>query len=115
MHNFDFNLTFSEDGHTTPRIGMVLIENFKNTLQKFTLHQNLSIVTTRMVDTQIIYIDLYNDFSFAKIRILINGYAPFPEWKLILIILFSIIGGLILLGLAAFGFKKLRDRQSGGY
>ncbi len=31
-----------------------------------------------MVDTQIIYIDLYNDFSLAKIRILINGYAPFP-------------------------------------
>jgi hypothetical protein len=64
LHNFDFNLTAAEeDGHSVPRLGMVLIENFSNKLQKFTLHQNLSVVTKQMVDTQIIYIDLKNDFS----------------------------------------------------
>jgi len=42
------------------------------------LHQNLSVVTTEKIDTQIIYIDLINDFSLEKIRILINGNSPYP-------------------------------------
>lgn len=45
MHYYDFNLTYGEDGHTEPRVGMVLIEYLSNKLQKFTLHQNLSVVT----------------------------------------------------------------------
>ena len=64
MHYYDFNLTYDDDdGHTEPRVGMVLIEYLSNKLQKFTLHQNLSVVTKDLVDTQIIYLDLKNDFS----------------------------------------------------
>lgn len=70
------------------------------------MHRNLSLFTTELLDTQIIYIDLVNDFNIEKIRILINGIAPYPEWKLITIILFSIIGALLLIGGAFFGFKK---------
>jgi hypothetical protein len=69
--------------------------------------------TPELLDTQIIYIDLINDFNVEKIRILINGLAPFPEWKLITIILFSIIGGLLLLGGGFVAFKKWRDGQKG--
>jgi hypothetical protein len=67
-----------------------------------------------LLDTQIIYIDLVNDFSLEKIRILINGRAPYPEWKLITIILFSVIGGLLLVGGAVIGFKKWREGQKDG-
>ena len=63
MHYYDLNLTYDDDGHTEPRVGMVLIEYLPNKLQKFTLHQNLSVVTKDLVDTQIIYLDLKNDFS----------------------------------------------------
>jgi hypothetical protein len=83
-------------------------------LERATLHRNLSLITTELLDTQIIYIDLVNDFNIEKIRILINGIAPFPEWKLITIILFSVIGGLLLLGGAFIGFKKWREGQKGG-
>lgn len=62
-----------------------------------------------MVQTQIIFIDVYNDFSLSKIRILMNGYSPFPEWLLILIILGSIIGGVILLGGIFIGIKKIKQ------
>jgi hypothetical protein len=44
---------------------------------------------------------------------LINGRAPFPEWKLITIILFSIIGGILLLGAIIFGVKKWRSMIPG--
>lgn len=37
-----------------------------------------------------------------------NGYSPFPEWLLILIILGSIIGGVILLGGIFIGIKKIK-------
>lgn len=72
------------------------------------LHRNLTVYTTQTVDTQIIYLDLINDFDIKKIRILLNGWAPFPEWKLITIILFSIIGFFMLLGAAIVGFKKFK-------
>jgi hypothetical protein len=62
-----------------------------------------------MVDTQIIYLDLINDFDLKRIRILLNGYSPFPEWKLITIILFSIIG-LVLLGRGSVeGYKMIKE------
>ncbi len=114
MHFFDFNLTYEDDGHTEPRVGMVLIEYMTNKLQKFTLHQNLSVVTKELVDTQIIYLDLKNDFSIEKIRILINGRSPFPEWLFITIILFSIIGGVLFLGVLYVAIVKIRQRLSGG-
>jgi len=68
-------------------------------------------VTTELLDTQIIYIDLINDFNLEKIRILLNGRAPFPEWKLITIILFSAIGLLLLIGGGIFGVKKLKQAR----
>ncbi len=63
-------------------------------------------VTSDFLDTQIIYLDLINDFSLEKIRILLNGRAPFPEWKLITIILFSIIGLFLLIGIFVTLFKR---------
>lgn len=62
--------------------------------------------TSDFLDTQIIYLDLINDFSLEKIRILLNGRAPFPEWKLITIILFSIIGLFLLIGIFVTLFKR---------
>ena len=71
----------------------------------------MSLFTTELLSTQIIYIDLINDFSLEKIRILLNGEAPFPEWKLITIIIFSIIGGVILLLVGIVVFKKVRESR----
>lgn len=84
----------------------MIIESEKSKLDRATLHRNLSLYTSELLDTQIIYIDLINDFTLEKIRILINGRSPYPEWKLITIILFSIIGGLLLMGGGVFAFKK---------
>jgi hypothetical protein len=109
-HSFDFNLTFNpNDRHSEPRVEVVIVEGMDGQLVKASLHRNLSLVTTELLDTQIIYIDLVNDFNLEKIRILLNGLSPFPEWKLITIILFSVIGGLLLLGGAAVAVKKWRD------
>ena len=106
-HKFDFNLTVDpSDLHSEPRTGLVIIESEKSKLDRATLHRNLSLFTSELLDTQIIYIDLINDFTLEKIRILINGRSPYPEWKLITIILFSIIGGLLLMGGGVFAFKK---------
>ena len=44
----------------------------------------------------------------VKIRILLNGYSPYPEWKLITIILFSIIGFFILIGVCFISLRKLK-------
>lgn len=63
-----------------------------------------------MIDTQIIFIDVYNDFSLSKVRILINGYSPYAEWKLILIILLSIIGLIILLAVIFIIIQKIRSK-----
>lgn len=76
------------------------------------LHRNLTVFTKQTVDTQIIYLDLINDFDIKKIRILLNGYAPYPEWKLITIILFSIIGFFILVGASVVAFKKYKAYKS---
>lgn len=92
---------------------MVLIEYLSNKIQKFTLHQNLSVVTKDIVDTQIIYLDLKNDFSTEKIRILINGRSPFPEWLFIAIILGSVIGGVLLLGVLYVALRKLKHKVMG--
>lgn len=111
-HSFDFNLTYnSNDMHSQPRIGIAIVENLQSNIQRASLHRNIGLFTTQLLDTQIIYIDLKNDFNTEKIRILINGIAPFPEWKLITIILFSIIGGLLLIGGSVLGFKKWKDSQ----
>lgn len=42
-----------------------------------------------------------------KIRILLNGFSPYPEWKLIMIILFSIIGFLVLALGTFVGVRKI--------
>lgn len=61
-HKFDFNLTVDpEDQHSEPRVGIVIVEDGK--LERATLHRNLSLITTELLDTQIIYIDLVNDFN----------------------------------------------------
>lgn len=113
-HKFDFNLTIDpNDQHSEPRVGLVIVESEANKLERATLHRNLSLFTTELLDTQIIYIDLVNDFNIEKIRILINGLAPFPEWKLITIILFSVIGGLLLLAAAFVVFRKWQMREKG--
>lgn len=78
-HRFDFNLTVDPtDLHAEPRVGIVIVESEQSKLERATLHRNLSLFTTELLDTQIIYIDLVNDFNIEKIRILINGIAPFP-------------------------------------
>lgn len=59
-------------------MGIVIVESEQSKLERATLHRNLSLFTTELLDTQIIYIDLVNDFNIEKIRILINGIAPFP-------------------------------------
>lgn len=111
-HRFDFNLTIDpKDLHSEPRTGVVIVESEKSKLDRATLHRNLSLFTSELLDTQIIYIDLINDFNREKIRILINGIAPFPEWKLITIILFSIIGFLLLIGAGIFAFKRWKNGQ----
>ena len=77
------------------------------------LHRNLTVYTEDTVDTQIIYLDLINDFDIKKIRILLNGWSPYPEWKLITIILFSIIGGLMLIATIFVAFKKYQAYKMG--
>ena len=77
-------------------------------LIKGSLHRNLSLFTTELVDTQIIYLDLINDFNLEKIRILLNGRASYPEWKLITIILFSVLGAILLLAAAFVLMQKAR-------
>lgn len=87
---------------------MVVVHEFSNQVDQLSLHRNLSVFTKETVDTQIIYLDLINDFDIKKIRILLNGWAPYPEWKLITIILFSIIGFFMLLGASFVAFKKIK-------
>ena len=90
---------------------MVVIKEFESSVDQLSLHRNLTVITKEEVETQIIYLDLINDFDLKKIRILINGYGPFPEWKLIMIILFSIIGFLILMAAAFVVIKRVRQNR----
>ena len=107
-HRFDFNLTLNpSDQHAEPRVGLVVVEE-SGQLIKGSLHRNLSLFTTELVDTQIIYLDLINDFNLEKIRILLNGRASSPEWKLIPIILFSVLGAILLLAAAFVLMQKAR-------
>lgn len=106
---YDFNLTYNPaDLHPEPRVNLVIVHEFSNVVDQMSLHRNLTVHTADTVDTQIIYLDLINDFDMKKIRILLNGWAPYPEWKLIAIILFSIIGFLILSAGAVVGLKKFK-------
>ena len=78
-HSFDFNLTYNaSDQHHEPRVGLVVVPEYSDHFKQLSLHKNLSVFTKEEVDTQIIYIDLINDFDLKKIRILLNGYAPYP-------------------------------------
>ena len=79
--------------------------------QQLSLHRNLSVFTTKEVDTQIIYLDLYNDFSLKKIRILLNGISPFPEWIIVMSVLFGIVGCLLILGAAVVAIKFVKGRR----
>lgn len=77
--SFDFNLTYNtSDPHRVPRINLVLVHEHENMIDQLSLHKNLTVFTKHMVDTQIIYLDLINDFDLKRIRILLNGYSPFP-------------------------------------
>jgi hypothetical protein len=77
--SFDFNLTYNtSDPHRVPRINLVVVNSTSNIINQLSLHKNLTVFTKQMVDTQIIYLDLINDFDIKKIRILLNGYSPFP-------------------------------------
>lgn len=108
--SFDLNLTYNQsDQHSEPRVGLVVLQGQKDGVDRLSLHRNLSVFTTEEVDTQIIYIDLINDFSLEKIRILMNGRSPFPEWKIIVIVLFSFIGLLLLVAGLVVGGKKIKE------
>jgi hypothetical protein len=111
LHRFDFNRT-SEQGVET-RVGVVVVEE-RGDLLAASVHRNLTLFTTELLDTQIINLRLINDFSEQRIRVLLNGLAPFPEWKLITIIIFSILGGILLILIAIFGIKKWRESSNTG-
>lgn len=76
---YNFNLTINySDPHPVPRINLALLHESNGVVEQLSLHRNLTVYTEETVDTQIIYLDLINDFDIKKIRILLNGYAPFP-------------------------------------
>ena len=45
---------------------------------------------------------------------LLNGLAPFPEWKLITIIIFSILGAVVLAFIGLVVFKKIKEGRPMG-
>jgi len=63
----------------------------------------------------VIKIDLINDFSVEKIRIYLHGTKPYPEWKIVLIVVMSIVGAGILGAVGFFVFKFVKARRSGGF
>jgi hypothetical protein len=63
VHRFDFNRTLDySDQHFEPRLGVIVVEE-GGELVKASLHRNLSVFTTELLDTQIIFLDLVNDFN----------------------------------------------------
>jgi hypothetical protein len=78
------------------------------------MHKNIQIITSQELETQIIYLELSNDFSTEKLRLYMHGTSPSPEWKLVLIIIMSIIGAAILAAGGFYAFKFWKARRSGG-
>lgn len=63
LHRFDFNKTYDPNSKIPQtRTGMVIVEE-KGDLIAASVHRNLTVFTTELVDTQIVYLNLYNDFS----------------------------------------------------
>lgn len=44
-------------------------------------------------------------------RIYLRGTSPYPRWKVVLIVVFSIVGALILGAVGLFVFMKIRAKR----
>ena len=79
------------------------------------MYRDIQLFTKEELETQVIKIDVINDFSTEKIRVYLHGTSPYPEWKIVLIVVMSIIGAAILGGVGFFVFRFIKARRSGGF
>ena len=79
------------------------------------MYKNVQLITKEELPTQVINLNLINDFSTEKIRIYLHGTTTYPEWKIVLIVVMSIIGAGILGAAGLFAFKFWKAKRSGGF
>jgi len=42
------------------------------------MYKNVQLITKEELQTQVIYIDISNDFSLERIRVYLHGTSPYP-------------------------------------
>lgn len=115
-YNYDFNWSYvnRQNVEDDSRMGLLLIDPLSNTVKELSMYKNVQLITTEELETQVINLEISNDFSSDKIRIYLHGTSHYAEWKIVLISVMSIIGFGILVGVGFFIFKFVKARRSGG-
>lgn len=94
-------------------MGMILIDPFSEKVKELSIYKNIQIITKEELETQILYLELRNDFSKDTLRLYMHGTSTYPEWKVVLIVVFSIIGLAVLAVVGLFAFKFMKARRQG--
>lgn len=109
LHLYDFNHTYLDA--ELQRVGLVLVDRQAKAIKELSVYKNLTITTKSVLPAQIIKLNFSNDYSWDQMRIYLRGIPSFPRWKVVLIVVFSIVGAAIMGALGFFAFRKIKARR----
>jgi len=113
FHRYDFNWTFM-DNDNDQRVGLVLVDRQSKTIKELSVYKNITVTTKSTLPTQIIKLNFSNDYSFDTVRIYLKGTSPYPRWKVVLIIVFGLIGLAILTAVGLVVFQRIKAKREEG-
>lgn len=110
LHLYDFNWTFIDE-QDQGRVGLVLVDQRKNQIKELSVYKNISITTKTELAAQIIRLNFSNDYSSDSVRIYLKGTTAYPRWKVVLIVVFGLVGLVLLAAVGFVAFKKIKAKR----
>lgn len=110
LHLYDFNWTFMDE-KDQGRVGLVLVDQRKNQIKELSIYKNITITTSTELPAQIIKLNFSNDYSSDSVRIYLKGTTAYPRWKVVLIIVFGLVGLVLLAAVGFVAFKKIKAKR----
>lgn len=108
LHLYDFNWTYMD---ADERVGLVLVDRQAKEIKELSVYKNITVMTKSVLPAQVIKLNFSNDYSWDEVRIYLKGTSPYPRWKVVLIVVFSLIGAAIMGAVGFFVFKKIKAKR----
>lgn len=92
-------------------MGVVLVDRQAKAIKELSVYKNITVTTKSSLPTQIIRLNFSNDYSYDTVRIYLKGTSSYPRWKVVLIVIFGLIGLVMVAGVGLVAFKKIKAKR----